>query len=251
MRQLLKTSRSFPINQLYRELGQIPARFDIFKLRLFFLKYILNQEAESLIFKLLHLQIENPKRGDWASSCVKNLQDLNIHLSFSEIKEMSVNKYTAIVKKKCEESAYTYLMKKKGKKGKEINYPEIQMSEYLLPNDELSVDEQRNIFEMRNKMSHIPSNFSSENDNTYKCVCGEKENMEHIYNCRYLNTEKAELDYEEVYGENVSEIKQILKRFEHNMNNRENYTNKVEDEMDQGILECDPLFSVPLEHCNG
>ena len=49
---------------------------------------------------------------------------------------MSVNKYTAIVKKKCEESAYTYLMKKKGKKGKEINYPEIQMSEYLLPNDE-------------------------------------------------------------------------------------------------------------------
>ena len=84
-------------------------------------------------------------------------------------------------------------------------------------------------------MSHIPSNFSSENDNTYKCVCGEKENMEHIYNCRYLNTEKAELDYEEVYGENVSEIKQILKRFEHNMNNRENYTNKVEDEMDQGI----------------
>ena len=142
-------------------------------------------------------------------------------------------------------------MKKKGKKGKEINYPEIQMSEYLLPNDELSVDEQRNIFEMRNKMSHIPSNFSSENDNTFKCVCGEKENMEHIYNCRYLNTEKAEFDYEEVYGENVSEIKQILKRFEHNMNNRENYRNKVEDEMDQGILECDPLFSVPLEHCNG
>ena len=66
------------------------------------------------------------------------------------------------------------------------------MSEYLLPNDELSVDEQRNIFEMRNKMSHIPSNFSSENENTYECVCGEKENMEHIYKCRYLNTEKAE-----------------------------------------------------------
>ena len=40
-------------------------------------------------------------------------------------------------------------MKKKGKKGKEINYPEIQMSEYLLPNDELSVDEQRNIFEIK------------------------------------------------------------------------------------------------------
>jgi hypothetical protein len=74
---------------------------------------------------------------------MKNLQDLNIKLSFSEIKEMSLNKYTALVKTKCEESAYLYLMKKKGKKGKEINYPEIKMSEYLLPNDELSIDEKK------------------------------------------------------------------------------------------------------------
>ena len=35
------------------------------------------------------------------------------------------------------------------------------------------------------------------------------------------------------------------------MENREKYTNKKENEIDQEILVCDPLFSVPLEHCNG
>ena len=40
MRELLKTSRGCPIVQLYQELGQIPARFEIYKIRLLYLKYI-------------------------------------------------------------------------------------------------------------------------------------------------------------------------------------------------------------------
>ena len=58
------------------------------------------------------------------------------------------------------------------------------MSEYLLPNYEISSDGLRNIYEIRNKMSDISSNYSSENTNTSKFSCGEKEDMEHIYNCR-------------------------------------------------------------------
>ena len=125
------------------------------------------------------------------------------------------------------------------------------MSEYLLPNDELSIDDQRNNFGIRNKMSNIPSNYSSENENTSTCVCGEREDMNHIYVCSHLNSEKVEIEYEEVYGENVENIKTILKRFEYNMENREQCTNKKENEIDQEILVCDPLYSVPLEHCNG
>ena len=44
MRQLLKTTKGCPINQIYLELGQPPARYDIYKLRMFFLKYMLDQE---------------------------------------------------------------------------------------------------------------------------------------------------------------------------------------------------------------
>ena len=68
-RQLLQTARGCPISQIYLELGQAPARFDIFKLRLLFLKYILNQEQDSLIYKMFHLKLQNPSKGDWVSSC--------------------------------------------------------------------------------------------------------------------------------------------------------------------------------------
>ena len=42
MRKLLKTSKGCPIVQLYLTLGQVPARFAIMKIRLMFLKYILD-----------------------------------------------------------------------------------------------------------------------------------------------------------------------------------------------------------------
>jgi hypothetical protein len=106
MRQLLKTTKGCPIIQLYTELGQIPARFDIIKLKLNFLKYILHQEQNSLIFKVFQLQLENPKKGDWASSCIQNLKDLDVNMSLREIKEMSHNKYTHLIRTKCEETAY-------------------------------------------------------------------------------------------------------------------------------------------------
>ena len=64
MRQLLKTTKGCPITQMYLELGQTPARFDICKLRLLFLKYILDQESDSLIQKFFYLQLEQPTKGD-------------------------------------------------------------------------------------------------------------------------------------------------------------------------------------------
>ena len=48
-----------------------------------------------------------------------------------------------IVRQKCEELAYRYLMNKRGSKGSKIKYEEIRMSEYLLPNDEFNIKEQK------------------------------------------------------------------------------------------------------------
>ena len=73
LRKLLKTSRCCPITQLYLSVGQIPARFEIMKMRLMFMKYILNQDEESLIYKFVMLQLRQPTRGDWASTCKENL----------------------------------------------------------------------------------------------------------------------------------------------------------------------------------
>ena len=62
--ELLKTSQGCPIVQLYLELGQIPARYEIIKIRLLFLKYILDQNPSSMIFKYFELQLESSGKGD-------------------------------------------------------------------------------------------------------------------------------------------------------------------------------------------
>jgi hypothetical protein len=47
-------------------------------------------------------------------------------------------------------------MKRRGSKGAEILNPRIQMSEYLLPNDEFNIEKQRILFSFRNRMVNIP-----------------------------------------------------------------------------------------------
>ena len=64
MRKVLKTTKGCPITSLYLALGQIPARFEILKMKLLYLKYILEQPEESTIYKVFKLQLENPKKGD-------------------------------------------------------------------------------------------------------------------------------------------------------------------------------------------
>ena len=139
------------------------------------------------------------------------------------------------------ELAYRYLMNKRGSKGKEINYDKMKMAQYLLPNNQLEVKEQQKFFEIRNKMTNIPNNFSRKNDN--KCLCGQIENMEHVYNCKFLNGEEANIKYEKIYQENVDDLKIVLKRFEQNMNKREQQYHEIQ--------KCDPPASVVYESGNG
>ena len=85
LRKLFKTSSGCPITSLYLEIGQTPARFVIMKMRLLYLKYILEQPESSNIRQMLQLQLKMPSSGDWASTCVNNLKYLNINLTFREI----------------------------------------------------------------------------------------------------------------------------------------------------------------------
>ena len=46
------------------------------------------RRKSSLINQFVGLQYENPRKGDWVSSCLQNLEYLMIKLSFDEIKDM-------------------------------------------------------------------------------------------------------------------------------------------------------------------
>ena len=125
-----------------------------------FLKSILDEKPGSQIHKFLKLQLENPTRGDWASSCQNNLRDLQINLSFEEIKQSTKKQFNSILKESILEKSFEYLMAKRGSKGQEINCSELKMAEYLHPGYEnISINEQRSIFSIRNQMIEISVNF--------------------------------------------------------------------------------------------
>ena len=151
------------------------------KLRCLFLKSILNEKTDSLIYKFITTQYENPSRGDWMSSCLKDLKYLNISLSIEEIKSLKKNKFRKLLQESIRKKALQYLVEKQGRKGKEIKYLSLKMAEYLLPNSEiLTISEQRNIFAIRNRMILIENNFPNKFSKD-PCKCGQEENQEHIY----------------------------------------------------------------------
>ena len=147
---------------------------------------------------------------------------------------MTKNKFTKILKEKMMKNALIYLTGKQKNKGKEIQYTSIEMAEYLLPStSEMTVDKKRNLFSVRNKMADIPANFQDSKIKT-ECLCGEAENMEHLYECNTLNEKEPILPYQKLYCGNINEQIQIFKRIEKCLEKRQDLKNSGEK------LPCDP-----------
>ena len=109
------------------------------------------------------------------------------------------------------------MIEKRSKKGGQITYKNLEMAEYLQPTCELSIKEKQKIFEIRNDMTNIPVNFG----NKSVCLCGKKENMEHIYNCELWNETKNEkIPFKNIYNGNIKKQIKILKIFEYNLEQR-------------------------------
>ena len=134
-------------------------------------------------------------------------------------------------------------------------YKELKMADYLLPSYcPITIDEQRSIFEIRNRMVNISSNFSKGMKKEI-CPCGLEENMKHIYICKLWSkgNENHKPKYEIIFSDNVSEKIKMNKYFIMNYQEREEYEikNKEKETKPHAILtNSDPLYSV-LENSNG
>jgi hypothetical protein len=237
IRKILKTTKGCPITSLYLHFGQTPARFEIMKMRLLYLKYILEQPEESSLNKVFKLQLEHPTPGDWASTCLKDLQFINVKLTLDEIRTIPKQEYTRILKQRISEVALSYLLEKQGSKGSEIKHEFLEMADYLLPfNNHITIEEKREMFEVKNRMTKIPYNFSSNSDK--KCKCGKREDMLHIYECELYNQkEKPTIPFEKIYNGNLNEQITVYKKFKQNMIKREE-DEATSDPCDQ----LDPLY---------
>ena len=61
------------------------------------------------------MQIEKPCRGDWPSSCTKELKYLEIDKSFEDIQKITTKQFTRIINEAILKRAFNYLLQKKRK----------------------------------------------------------------------------------------------------------------------------------------
>ena len=119
-----------------------------------------NQEESSLLFKMLMTQKEKPLTNNFYSSVMTILSEIGIQTSEDHIKSMKQNVFKELVKTQCYESAFKYLQDKhqKGSKGRSIKYTCLRMQDYLLPQANISLKDQREIFSIRCKTNPLGAN---------------------------------------------------------------------------------------------
>ena len=91
------------------------------------------------------------------------------------------------------------------------------MAEYLQPTCELDSQKKQKMFEVRNDMVQIPSNYGKQ----ILCLCGNRETMIHIYNCEIWSQKgEKKIPYNDIYNGKIEKQIEILKIFERNLEKR-------------------------------
>ena len=97
LRNFLSSQRNTPKETLYLETGSIPVRFVVIARRINFLHHILCEDKDSLLSRFFQAQCSEPIKGDWISTVKKDLENLNINLSFEEISKLSKQSFKTLV----------------------------------------------------------------------------------------------------------------------------------------------------------
>ena len=171
---------------LLLELGVLNIGFILKKKRLGYLFHLLTVEGSPLVKQVFDRQVKKQKRGDWIKTVLKDLEDLNINLSLSQIALMTKQKFKALVKSSCETACFRYLLNEKQKlsKGKELIYTKFETQMYLNPGMGISVDTMRKIYHIRCREVFVKCNFPSAFSDK-KCLAPhvEIDEQSHVYSC--------------------------------------------------------------------
>ena len=105
LRKILGSHAKSPSCSLHLELGCLSLKFVIISRRLNFLHYILNRPDGDLLKNFFEVQNKNPVKNDWVLTIKEDIDSLKINLNLEQIKELSKDKFSALVKEKARDAA--------------------------------------------------------------------------------------------------------------------------------------------------
>ena len=197
----------------------MPIRFILKSRRLNFLLYILSDKEDSLLSNVFRAQCDNPVKGDWVNTIRKDLEELEINLSFEEIKTNTKEQFKRIVKEHVNEKAFEYLknLQQTHSKAKPIQYEKFSLQNYLKADNKLTTKEKSFTFAVRTRMLELKANFKRGKNDLNCCLCNKhEENQQMLLKCSALNSDhESTPPYSDLYSEdadNVSRIAMIIKK---------------------------------------
>ena len=266
LKGVLKTPKSTPKEMLHLELGLTPFREIIRKKRLLFLHYILNQDRNSLMYKVFKTQLKNRTQKDWVTTVIQDFKELNWKIKFKEIRNMKKNEFVNIVKRKIEHKTLNDLVKRKEahKKVKTLNHPTLKMQKYFMASyKQMKIEECQNIFKMRCRVTKTKLNMRKMYF-THECrACKlESESDEHVTRCTVISNMNKELKsikmpgYRKPCDGNPNEQLEISQIFYSNLKILENFKEESEnlsttlDPRDQSCFSASAVYTDTMYKLN-
>ena len=221
LRQSMMLSKKSPRSLILLELGLVPVEYLLKQKRINFLHHLLTDEDESLSKKVFLKQVEKPLRGDFVMFVNKDLAELEITMTYDEIKNVPKNKFKELVKEKTKKASFEKLLKDRGKlhKGREIEYEELETQGYLRPGNQLNIHEMRKILQIRIRDTSVRANYKNAHKNT-TCPapdCNYEETQKHLYssNCWIKVKEGFPVssnssNYEDIFEQDVKKQFEVM-----------------------------------------
>ena len=216
LRKILEAPISTPKCMLYLETGCKPVRYIVMTRRLMFFHYILNEEENSLISRFYRSQVKNPYDGDWCTTVMANLEELEILIDAEQIKECSKNQFKTLVDKCITKAALAYLNREKGTKSKvlHIKHKELKMQTYLEPNKH-SIHLKKSIFLLRSRMLEIGENYKRNKKKSECPLCKDKnspDSQAHLLMCPELEENEIvtkKVEYDDLFDDSLEDQAQV------------------------------------------
>ena len=225
LRKILKAPQSTPKESLFLELGVLPLRKIILQRRMNFLFYIIRQKNDSILARVFNTQMKNRTSKDWVTRILTDLKELELNVNFVDMKHMTKHEWSNMIRKSIKKKAFKELeeAKMKHSKVRNINYKDLEIQTYFLPNrQECTKEDVELIFKLRTNMTNVKMNAKSQFE-THKCrKCqAEDETQIHVYSCDMIWKIKGETkekcpSFEKILNGNTIEKIRIAKVFKEN-----------------------------------
>ena len=197
---------------MYLELGFLPVKYVIMKKRLNFLKYILNENMNTMLRKVYEVLKTDSRKGDFVDLVQHDLNDLEIELSENEIQNTTKVQWKRFINIKVKEAAFQYLIAENNEKSKtkHINFDSLQMSKYLAENKSTALS--KTILSVRSGTLDLKVWNSLFYENTLCVMCKkEDETIEHFMTCNTYGKTSWEIDWKEIFLNHVEKQNTVAK----------------------------------------